>query len=224
MLFEVNGVAKGFDTPKGRLEVLKDISFSVDKAESVAIVGRSGSGKSTLLSLLCGLERADQGSLVFDNTPFSSLSEDGLTKLRATKIGMIFQQFHLLAHLKAWENVALPLELDGRKDAKEVAFNILKEVGLTNRENHFPGQLSGGEQQRVAIARSIAISPMLILADEPSGSLDENTGDEIMNLMFKLVDDHNTSMLVVTHSDRLAQRCSRILKMENGVLVNGASN
>ncbi len=219
MLFEVNGVAKGFNTPKGRLEVLRDVSFSVDRAESVAIIGRSGSGKSTLLSLLCGLERVDRGTLVFDHTPFSSLSEDGLTKLRATKIGMIFQQFHLLTHLKAWENVALPLELEGRKDAKEVAFSILKEVGLVNRENHFPAQLSGGEQQRVAIARSIAISPMLILADEPSGSLDENTGDEIMNLMFKLVDDHKMSMLVVTHSDRLAQRCSRTLKMINGSLI-----
>lgn len=223
MLFEVSHVAKGFETPKGRLEVLKDISFSVQKAESVAIVGRSGSGKSTLLSLLCGLERADSGHLKFDSIDYSSLSEDGLTQLRATKIGMIFQQFHLLSHLKAWENVALALELKGDKDAKEKSFNILKEVGLANRENHFPSQLSGGEQQRVAIARSIAINPKLILADEPSGSLDESTGDEIMNLMFDLVSQHQTSLLVVTHSDRLAKKCSRILTMQNGCLVQGAA-
>lgn len=223
MIFEVNKVAKGFDTPKGRLEVLKEITFSVAKAESVAIVGRSGSGKSTLLSLLCGLERADSGQLKFDNIDYSTLSEDGLTSLRATKIGMIFQQFHLLSHLKAWENVALALELKGDKEAKDKAFNILKEVGLSNRENHFPNQLSGGEQQRVAIARSIAINPKLILADEPSGSLDESTGDEIMNLMFDLVAKHETSLLVVTHSDRLAKKCSRILTMQNGSLVQGAS-
>ncbi|PIP90968.1 MAG: ABC transporter ATP-binding protein [Bdellovibrionales bacterium CG12_big_fil_rev_8_21_14_0_65_38_15] len=223
MIFEVNKVAKGFDTPKGRLEVLKEITFSVAKAESVAIVGRSGSGKSTLLSLLCGLERADSGQLKFDNIDYSTLSEDGLTSLRATKIGMIFQQFHLLSHLKAWENVALALELKGDKEAKDKAFNILKEVGLSNRENHFPNQLSGGEQQRVAIARSIAINPKLILADEPSGSLDESTGDEIMNLMFDLVEKHETSLLVVTHSDRLAKKCSRILTMQNGSLVQGAS-
>lgn len=223
MIFEVNKVAKGFDTPKGRLEVLKEITFSVAKAESVAIIGRSGSGKSTLLSLLCGLERADSGQLKFDNIDYSTLSEDGLTSLRATKIGMIFQQFHLLSHLKAWENVALALELKGDKEAKDKAFNILKEVGLSNRENHFPNQLSGGEQQRVAIARSIAINPKLILADEPSGSLDESTGDEIMNLMFDLVAKHETSLLVVTHSDRLAKKCSRILTMQNGSLVQGAS-
>lgn len=223
MLFEVNKVAKGFETPKGRLEVLKDITFNVNKAESVAIVGRSGSGKSTLLSLLCGLERADSGQLKFDNVDYSSLSEDGLTHLRATKIGMIFQQFHLLSHLKAWENVSLALELKGDKDAKEKSFNILKEVGLQNRENHFPNQLSGGEQQRVAIARSIAINPKLILADEPSGSLDESTGDEIMNLMFDMVTKHDTSLLVVTHSDRLAKKCSRILTMQNGSLVQGVT-
>tara|TARA_R110000868_G_scaffold202649_4_gene450357 strand:+ start:8678 stop:9337 length:660 start_codon:yes stop_codon:yes gene_type:complete len=219
MLFDVNSIAKSFDTPKGPLAVLKNINFKVEHGESVAIVGRSGSGKSTLLGLLCGLERADQGTMLFDGQDYSKLAEDALTDLRATKIGMIFQQFHLLSHLKAFENVALPLELKGEKNSKEIALELLAEVGLAARADHFPAQLSGGEQQRVAIARAMAIKPKLILADEPSGSLDESTGEEIMSLLFKMVSDHQTSLLIVTHSQSLAKRCDRILTMENGVLV-----
>ncbi len=219
MLFDVNSIAKSFATPKGPLNVLKDINFNVESGESVAIVGRSGSGKSTLLGLLCGLERADMGKMVFDGEDYSTLSEDALTCLRANKIGMIFQQFHLLSHLKAYENVALPLELKGDSNAKETAIELLGEVGLAARIDHFPAQLSGGEQQRVAIARAMAIKPKLILADEPSGSLDESTGEEIMSLLFKMVKDHKTSLLIVTHSQTLAKRCDRILTMENGVLV-----
>lgn len=223
MLFKAKNIAKGFSTPQGKLEVLKDINFCVEPGESVAIVGRSGSGKSTLLGLLCGLERPDNGQLSFDGQSFSSLTEKDLTKLRATKIGMIFQQFHLLSHLKAWENVALPLELSGVPNAQEKARTLLAEVGLKDRGDHFSSQLSGGEQQRVAIARAMAISPKLILADEPSGSLDESTGEEIMSLMFQLVKEHKMSLLVVTHSRALANRCDRILTMENGVLHNGVA-
>ncbi len=223
MLLEVRSVSKGFPTPHGRLEVLKDVNLGVKRGESVAVVGRSGSGKSTLLGLLCGLDRPDSGSLILDGQDFSSMGEKELTKLRATKVGMIFQQFHLLAHLKAWENVALPLELAGDKDAHKKAKDLLQEVGLGARFDHFPAQLSGGEQQRVAIARAMAIAPELILADEPSGSLDEATGEDVMALLFKLVKEHHTSLLVVTHSHALAKRCDRMVRMEAGVLHDGAT-
>lgn len=224
MLLEVRSVAKSFATPHGKLEVLKDVNLSVKKGESVAVVGRSGSGKSTLLGLLCGLDRPDKGNLVLDGKDFSTLNEKDLTKLRATKVGMVFQQFHLLAHLKAWENVALPLELAGDKQAEEKARKLLSEVGLGERYDHFPSQLSGGEQQRVAIARAMAISPDLILADEPSGSLDESTGEDVMALLFKLVKEHQTSLLIVTHSNTLAARCDRLVRMEAGVLKDGAAS
>lgn len=223
MLLEVRSVAKSFATPHGKLEVLKDVNLSVKKGESVAVVGRSGSGKSTLLGLLCGLDRPDRGNLVLDGKDFSTLDEKELTKLRATKVGMVFQQFHLLAHLKAWENVALPLELAGDKQAEEKARKLLSEVGLGERYDHFPSQLSGGEQQRVAIARAMAIAPDLILADEPSGSLDESTGEDVMALLFKLVKEHQTSLLIVTHSNTLAARCDRLVKMEAGVLKDGVT-
>lgn len=218
MLLEVHSVAKGFATPHGRLEVLKDVNLKVRRGESVAVVGRSGSGKSTLLGLLCGLERPDKGALILDGSDFASMDERALTKLRATKVGMVFQQFHLLPHLKAWENVSLPLELAGDKDAMKKAKKLLEEVGLGERVDHFPSQLSGGEQQRVAIARAMAISPELILADEPSGSLDEATGEDVMELLFKLVKEHQTSLLIVTHSNALAARCDRMVRMEAGVL------
>lgn len=224
MLLEVNSLAKGFKTPQGHLDVLKSVNLKVKRAESVAVVGRSGSGKSTLLGLLCGLDRPDKGSLVFDGVDYASLSEKDLTKLRATKVGMVFQQFHLLPHLKAWENVSLPLELAGDKKAEEKAKKLLAEVGLTERMEHFPSQLSGGEQQRVAIARAMAIGPQLILADEPSGSLDESTGEDVMELLFKLVREHQTSLLIVTHSQSLAARCDRVVTMEAGVLNDGVQS
>lgn len=224
MLLEVRSVAKSFATPHGKLEVLKDVNLNVKKGESVAVVGRSGSGKSTLLGLLCGLDRPDRGNLILDGQDFSTLGEKELTKLRATKVGMVFQQFHLLAHLKAWENVALPLELAGDKQAEEKARKLLSEVGLDERYDHFPSQLSGGEQQRVAIARAMAISPDLILADEPSGSLDESTGEDVMALLFKLVKEHQTSLLIVTHSNTLAARCDRLVRMEAGVLKDGVAS
>lgn len=221
MLLKVENLAKGFTTPHGKLEVLKDVNLSVKRGESVAVIGRSGSGKSTLLSLLCGLDRPDRGVLSLDGADFTTLTESQLTKLRATKVGMIFQQFHLLPHLKAWENVALPLELANDPRAREKAEKLLQEVGLGERKDHFPNQLSGGEQQRVAIARAMAIAPELILADEPSGSLDESTGEDVMALLFRLVKEHNTALLVVTHSNALASRCDRVVKMEAGVLHDG---
>jgi putative ABC transport system ATP-binding protein len=224
MLLEVRSLAKGFDVNNGRLEVLKDVNLKVKKGESVAVVGRSGSGKSTLLGLLCGLDRADRGELSFDGQKFSSLSERELTALRATKIGMVFQQFHLLPHLKAWENVALPLELAGDEKSQEKAYQLLNDVGLGERLEHFPAQLSGGEQQRVAIARAMAIGPQMILADEPSGSLDESTGEGVMDLLFQLVKDHQTALLIVTHSSSLAAKCDRVLTMEAGVLKDGSDS
>ena len=221
MLLEVDSVAKSFSTVEGPLEVLKDVSLNIERGESVAVVGRSGSGKSTLLGLLCGLDRPDKGRLALDGKEFSDLSEKQLAQMRARRVGMIFQQFHLLEHLKAWENVALPLELAADQQAEKKARKLLSEVGLAERCEHFPNQLSGGEQQRVAIARAMAIAPDLILADEPSGSLDETTGNDVMELLFRLVKTGQTSLLLVTHSNALAACCDRVVLIEDGVLKDG---
>lgn len=222
-MLEIKNLNKSFWQGSKQIDVLKDLSFSISKGEKVAILGQSGSGKSTLLSLLAGIDRPDSGSMVFENREIENLDERELTKLRSEKIGIIFQQFHLLPHLNAFENVSLPLEIQGRSN-DELARKALENVGLGHRMEHFPSQLSGGEKQRVAIARSMVVQPELLLADEPSGSLDEDTGDSVMDLIFSLVDKENKALILVTHNKFLAEKCQKVYRLEHGALhLNGAS-
>lgn len=217
-MLELKNIAKSFSQGETEIPVLWDLNLSLEKGESIAVLGQSGSGKSTLLSLLAGIDRPDKGEVFFEKRSLAPLNEEELTKLRAHKIGIIFQQFHLLPHLKAFENVALVLEINGIANAKEKACEMLKEVGLSHRLEHYPSQLSGGEKQRVAIARSLAIEPELILADEPSGSLDEKTGKEVIQLLFDLVEKKSMSLILVTHNQQLAKRCSKTYLLDEGKL------
>ncbi len=219
MSVEIKDLKKSFFQGESQIEVLKNVTTQIQTGEIVAIVGESGSGKSTLLSLLSGLDRADTGSIVIDNTDMTTLSENQMTAFRAKYISIVFQQYHLLSHLTALENVMLPAEILGQKNIKEDAIKLLEDMGLSHRLNHFPSQLSGGESQRVAIARALITKPHLLLADEPSGNLDTRTGDSVMNSFFEIVKKHNITTMLVTHSEILAQRCQRTLKLINGVLV-----
>lgn len=221
---EIQNLQKNFYQGDTNIEVLKNVSAKVNKGEIVAIVGESGSGKSTLLSLLSGLDRANSGSIIVDNTDMTKLSEKEMTGFRAQNISIVFQQYHLLSHLTALENVMLPAEILGLKNIKEDAKKLLSDMNLSHRLNHFPTQLSGGESQRVAIARALITKPNLLLADEPSGNLDTKTGDSVMNSFFEIVKKHQITTLLVTHSESLAGRCERILRLENGMLVERANN
>lgn len=216
---EIQNLQKNFYQGETKIEVLKSVSAQIQKGEIVAIVGESGSGKSTMLSLLSGLDRADSGAIIVDNTDMTKLSEKEMTGFRAANISIVFQQYHLLSHLTALENVMLPAEILGQKNIKEDATKLLTDMNLSHRLNHFPSQLSGGESQRVAIARALITKPHLLLADEPSGNLDTKTGDSVMNSFFEIVKKHNITTLLVTHSEILAQKCQRTLKLINGVLV-----
>lgn len=206
----------------GPVAILRGLDLSVAAGESIAVVGRSGSGKSTLLMIIAGLERATQGRVTVLGADFASLNEDDLARLRAANIGIVFQSFHLVPTMTAIENVALPLEFLDRDDAFDAARAALAEVGLTHRETHFPGQLSGGEQQRVAMARALAPKPSLILADEPTGNLDIDTGKQILELLFALKREEGATLLLVTHDPALAKRCDRIAQVRDGRIVAGA--
>ncbi len=219
MSIEIQNLQKNFYQGETKIEVLKNVSAQIKKGEIVAIIGESGSGKSTLLSLLSGLDRADSGSIIVDTTDMSRLSERQMTGFRAANISIVFQQYHLLSHLTALENVMLPAEILSRENIKDDAKKLLSDMGLDHRLNHFPSQLSGGESQRVAIARALITKPNLLLADEPSGNLDTKTGDSVMHSFFDIVKKHQMTTLLVTHSEALAQRCERVLRLENGVLV-----
>jgi putative ABC transport system ATP-binding protein len=203
----------------GPVHILRGVDLDVAKGEAIAVVGRSGSGKSTLLMVIAGLERANQGSLQVAGADLGVLNEDELARLRAAKIGIVFQSFHLVPTMTALENVALPLEFLDRSDAFATARGALKEVGLSHRESHFPGQLSGGEQQRVALARALAPRPSLILADEPTGNLDATTGAEVMELLFVLKERSGATLLLITHDVALAKRCDRTVTMTDGRIV-----
>jgi len=205
----------------GTLTILHDISFELAPRESVAIVGASGSGKSTLLSLLAGLDVPSSGQVVVAGTELFALDEDARAALRAQQMGFVFQSFQLLAHLTALENVMLPLELMGRPDARSAATEMLQRVGLAERLRHYPRVLSGGEQQRVALARAFVVRPALLLADEPTGSLDFATGEKVMELMFALNREAGTTLVLVTHDAAIATRCDRQLRIEAGRLVDG---
>jgi putative ABC transport system ATP-binding protein len=200
----------------GPVHILRGVDLDVAEGEAIAVVGRSGSGKSTLLMVIAGLERASHGRLLVAGAELNALNEDELARLRAAKIGIVFQSFHLVPTMTALENVALPLEFLDRRDAFEVARAALQEVGLKHRESHFPGQLSGGEQQRVAMARALAPRPSLILADEPTGNLDATTGAEVMELLFALKERSRATLLLITHDVALAKRCDRIVTMTDG--------
>ena len=218
MILECKNLYKNFTQGSNVINVLKGASLSLDVKDTLAIVGKSGSGKSTLLSILSGIESVDEGSIKFLNEDITHFSQKQMTELRSHSIGVVFQQFHLIEHLSALENVMLPLEISKTKDAKAVAMDLLDKVGLGSRSSHFPSQLSGGEKQRVAIARAMANRPKLILADEPSGSLDEETGVTIMNLLFELVEKEDMGLILVTHELPLAARCRRSLILKHGTL------
>jgi putative ABC transport system ATP-binding protein len=201
-----------------RVHILKGISLSIGKSEAVGLVGPSGSGKSTLLMAMAGLERADSGDIVIDGQNLGALSEDGLARFRGRRIGIVFQSFHLIPTMTALENVAVPLELGGAADAFDRARAELEAVGLGHRLSHYPGQLSGGEQQRVALARALAPDPAIIVADEPTGNLDEGTGGQIVDLLFRLKVERGATLVLVTHDIGLARKCDRMVRIRAGVL------
>ena len=219
-IIQVNGLSKVVSTFEGELSILSDISFNVKHGESVAVVGTSGSGKSTLLSLLAGLDTASSGEVVLDGEPLHKLDEEARAALRAAKVGFVFQSFMLVQSLTALENVMLPAELAGEHDAKEQALALLEKVGLSHRIDHYPSQLSGGEQQRVAIARAFVGSPKILFADEPSANLDSKNGHMIESLLFDLNKQNGTTLILVTHDEALAQKCERIIQIEAGELVH----
>ena len=199
-----------------RVHILKRLSLDVGRGDAIGLVGPSGSGKSTLLMTMAGLERPDSGRIVVDGTDLSGLDEDGLARFRGRRIGIVFQSFHLIPTMTALENVALPLELADADDAFERAEAELRLVGLGERLRHYPAQLSGGEQQRVAIARAMAPNPAILVADEPTGNLDERTGDSIIELLFGLKRERGGTLVLVTHDLHLAQRCDRIVRLRSG--------
>lgn len=217
---EVVGLTKRVSDAGGELTILDDIRFSVAMGESLAITGASGSGKSTLLGLMAGLDVPSDGQVNVLGTNLFDLDEDGRAKFRASHVGFVFQSFQLLPNLTALENVMLPLELAGH-DASEPAKAALAEVGLEHRLHHYPATLSGGEQQRVSLARAFISRPALLFADEPTGSLDVVTGGRIIDLMFRLHQEHHTTLVLVTHDPNLAKRCKRIVEIHAGCLVEG---
>ncbi|HLU62219.1 MAG TPA: ABC transporter ATP-binding protein [Gammaproteobacteria bacterium] len=216
VLLLVENLGKQVASPEGELTILEGVSFQVEPGETIAIVGASGSGKSTLLGLLAGLDVPTEGKVVIAGRDLNALDEDGRAKLRAELVGFVFQSFHLLPALTALENVMLPLELAGVADPRARARAVLEGVGLGERIAHYPNQLSGGEQQRVAIARAFATEPKILFADEPTGSLDTRTGEKITELLFDLNARHGTTLILVTHDERLAGRCDRRLSLSAG--------
>ncbi len=204
------------------VHVLKGMDLTIDAGESVGIVGPSGSGKSTLLMVLAGLERLDRGEITIDGTPLHGLSEDRVAEFRGRNIGIVFQSFHLIPNMTALENVAVPLELANVRNAFEIARQELASVGLGERLSHYPGQLSGGEQQRVAIARALAPAPKLLIADEPTGNLDAETGRQVADLIFSKQAERDMTLVLVTHDASLAARCSRQVRVRSGEIVSGS--
>jgi len=215
-IISVAHVFKSVTDSTGTLDILRDIDFTVPARQSVAIVGASGSGKSTLLAIMAGLDTPTRGTVHLAGQDLFTLDEDARAALRAQKVGFVFQSFQLLAHLTALENVMLPLELAGRKDARRAATEMLARVGLAQRLGHYPKVLSGGEQQRVALARAFVVQPAVLLADEPTGSLDYATGETVMELMFALNREQGTTLVLVTHDPGIAQRCERRITIEAG--------
>jgi putative ABC transport system ATP-binding protein len=212
-------LGKQVTSPEGELVILDDVSFDVNPGEAVAVVGASGSGKSTLLGLLAGLDTPTHGSVMLDGQVLGELDEDGRAALRSQRVGFVFQSFQLLPSLTALENTMLPLELAEGANARVVATEVLDRVGLKDRIHHYPNQLSGGEQQRVAIARAFAANPKILFADEPTGNLDQKTGDRIIELLFSMNRERGTTLILVTHDLALAKNCDKVLELEAGRLT-----
>ena len=205
-----------------RVHILKSISLEIGRGEAIGLVGPSGSGKSTLLMTMAGLERPDQGRIIIDGEDLSGLDEDGLARFRGRNIGIVLQSFHLIPTMTALENVAVPLELAGEDDAFDRAAAELEAVGLGGRLTHYPAQLSGGEQQRVALARALVVDPALLIADEPTGNLDEATGKGIVELLFRLKTERGATLVLVTHDPGLAAQCDRVIRLRSGRIENPA--
>ncbi|MEM9171103.1 MAG: ATP-binding cassette domain-containing protein [Pseudomonadota bacterium] len=218
-VLEAVSLTRRVSAADGDLTILDDVSFSAAAGESLAVIGPSGAGKSTLLALLAGLDLPTSGYVALDGIRLDGLDEDGRAKVRAGRVGFVFQSFHLIPALSALENVMMPLELAGVGDARKLATEVLDQVGLSQRLRHYPTQLSGGEKQRVAIARAFASRPRVMFADEPTGNLDTNTGDKIEQLLFDLNRDHGATLVVVTHDEALAAKCQRRLTLDAGKLV-----
>jgi putative ABC transport system ATP-binding protein len=217
-MITVENLNKSFFQNQNQISILKNLSLQVNAGEVIGLVGQSGSGKTTFLTLMSGLEKPDTGKILVNDTDLVKLSEEQLTQFRAKNISIVFQQYHLISHLTALENVMLPLEVMGisQQEAKERALNLLNEVGLANRVEHFPSQLSGGESQRVAIARALVTTPKVIYADEPSGNLDQETGAKVMSLFMSIVKKYQITTLLVTHNLELAGLCQKVYKLQNG--------
>ena len=222
-VIRLKGVGLTLPSRAGTVEILKSIDLSVVSGQSVAVVGPSGSGKTSLMMIVAGLERATSGSIDVAGQPLDGLDEDQLARIRGKSIGVVFQSFHLVPTMTALENVALPLELAGSDDARDRAQAALGEVGLGARLEHYPAQLSGGEQQRVALARALVTEPKLLLADEPTGNLDSATGRQVIDLIFALGRRHGTTLFLVTHDERLAERCERIVRMADGRVMQDSA-
>ena len=218
-IISTENLGKTVTTSDGALHILSSVDLQIKPGESVAIVGESGSGKSTLLSLLAGLDTPTTGTIVIDGKILTTMDEDGRAAVRNELIGFVFQSFQLLPGLTALENVMLPLELGGIKEAKNLAADLLDRVGLGQRLGHTPRQLSGGEQQRVALARAFVTRPAILFADEPTGNLDSKTGQHIIDLLFELNKENSTTLILVTHDPHLAERCQRTIRLESGGIV-----
>ena len=202
----------------GEVNILRGVNLSITKGETVSVLGPSGAGKTTLLMALSGLEKPTSGQVQVAGVDLTAIDEDGLARFRREHVGIVFQSFHLIPTMTALENVSLPLEFSGGKNPEEQAEEALTKAGLSDRINHFPGELSGGEQQRVALARAFVVKPALLLADEPTGNLDRETGQIVMNLLFDLQQEHGTTLVLVTHDEILASRCERSVRMIDGCL------
>ncbi len=209
-------LGKSVKTASGSLQILSDIDLQIETGQSIAVTGESGSGKSTLISLMAGLDTATSGAIFLNGKSLTDMNEDGRALVRNQLIGFVFQSFQLLQGLTALENVMLPLELRGEKQAKETSVNLLNRVGLSKRLSHTPRQLSGGEQQRVALARAFVTAPALLFADEPTGNLDSKTGAAVIELLFDLNKENNTTLVLVTHDQTLAQRCNKVISLVAG--------
>lgn len=218
-LLELQDIYLNYKTENSLVEVIKGVNLKINSGENVAVVGKSGSGKTSLIMLIAGLEKATSGKIIFEDQDISTYSEDELADLRKRKIGIVFQSFYLIPNYTALENVSLVLEINKIEDAQKKSAELLEQFGLKDRLNHFPSQLSGGEQQRVAIARFIILSPKLILADEPSGNLDSENSKLIINLLFKYSKQNNSSLILVTHDQSIAKECDKIIEIKDGKII-----
>ena len=221
-MIQLENIHLKLEGPAGAVNILRGIDLFVTEGETVSIIGPSGSGKTTMLMVIAGLEKASAGDVRVNNIDLNTLDEDGLAVFRRDTMGIVFQNFHLVPTMSALENVAIPFEFAGRADAFEQAREGLEAVGLGHRVDHYPGQLSGGEQQRVALARGFAAKPKLLLADEPTGNLDQETSDAVIDLLFSLTEKYKTTLLLITHDAIIGKRCDREVRIADGQVLNGA--